>query len=69
MKIKTILLAALTFSLSAAAQQTNPLLKNEAKITEIIKGMTLEEKVNMLHGKNMFSSAGIERLGIVIIHR
>lgn len=67
MKIKTILLAALTFSLSAAAQQTNPLLKNEAKITEIIKGMTLEEKVNMLHGKNMFSSAGIERLGIADI--
>lgn len=59
MKIKTILLAALTFSLSAAAQQTNPLLKNEAKITEIIKGMTLEEKVNMLHGKNMFSSADL----------
>lgn len=67
MKFTTILLAALTFSLSAAAQQTNPLLKNEAKITEIIKGMTLEEKVNMLHGKNMFSSAGIERLGIADI--
>ena len=40
------------------------LLKNEDKITEIIAQMTLEEKVNMLHGKNMFSSAGIERLGI-----
>ena len=26
--------------------------------------MTLEEKVDMLHGKNMFSSAGIPRLGI-----
>lgn len=64
MKKKCVLLAVLAFSLSAHAQQTNPLLKNEAKITEIIKGMTLEEKVNMLHGKNMFSSAGIERLGI-----
>lgn len=53
--------------LPASAQQTNPLLKNEAKITEIIKGMTLEEKVNMLHGKNMFSSAGIDRLGIADI--
>ena len=30
----------------------------------IIKQMTLEEKINMLHGKNMFSSAGIPRLGI-----
>lgn len=67
MKIKTIILAALSFSMSAVAQQSNPLLRNEAKITEIIKGMTLEEKVNMLHGKNMFSSAGIERLGIADI--
>ena len=26
--------------------------------------MTLEEKIDMLHGKNMFSSAGVPRLGI-----
>jgi beta-glucosidase len=26
--------------------------------------MTLEEKINMLHGKNMFSSTGVPRLGI-----
>lgn len=64
MKLRTVFIAALAMSMSASAQQSNPLLKNEAKITEIIKGMTLEEKVNMLHGKNMFSSAGIERLGI-----
>ena len=62
---KTIfLLAALFIGGAAYAQQTNPLLQHEAEITEIIKSMTLEEKVNMLHGKNMFSSAGIERLGI-----
>lgn len=67
MKLRTIILAALTFSMSASAQLSNPLLQNEARITEIIKGMTLEEKVNMLHGKNMFSSAGIERLGIADI--
>lgn len=67
MNIKCILFAAAAICLSASAQQTNPLLKNEARITEIIKGMTLEEKVNMLHGKNMFSSAGIERLGIADI--
>ena len=53
----------LTFG-TASAQQTNPLLQHEAEITEIIKSMTLEEKVNMLHGKHMFTSAGIERLGI-----
>lgn len=39
-------------------------MAHESKITEIIAGMTLEEKVEMLHGKHMFSSAGIERLGI-----
>ncbi len=50
--------------LFANAQHGNPLLKNEERITEIIKSMTIEEKVNMLHGKNMFSSAGVERLGI-----
>lgn len=48
-------------------KQTNPLLVHEDEITEIIAGMTLEEKVNMLHGKHMFSSAGIERLGIADI--
>ena len=64
MKTLTIV-AALAFSMTMSAQtQKNPLLRHEAEITEIIKGMSLEEKVNMLHGKNMFSSAGIERLGI-----
>ena len=62
---KTIIMLAALLSFGVAnAQQTNPLLQHEAEITEIIKSMTLEEKVNMLHGKNMFSSAGIERLGI-----
>ncbi|MBO7047066.1 MAG: glycoside hydrolase family 3 C-terminal domain-containing protein [Prevotella sp.] len=40
------------------------LLEHEQQIDDIIKGMTLEEKIAMLHGKNMFSSAGIPRLGI-----
>ena len=46
--------------------QTYPtrLTDHEAQIESIIKGMTLEEKIDMLHGKNMFSSAGIPRLGI-----
>ena len=64
MKKTVLLLAALLCVGVAKSQQTNPLLQHEAEITEIIKSMTLEEKVNMLHGKNMFSSAGIERLGI-----
>ena len=40
------------------------LLDHEAEVSAIVGSMTLEEKVAMLHGKNMFSSAGIERLGI-----
>lgn len=67
MKKSLFLFAALSLFAAGYAQQTHPLLQHEAEITEIIKGMTLEEKVNMLHGKNMFSSAGIERLGIADI--
>jgi beta-glucosidase len=52
-----------------AAQVANPehkskLVENDARIDKIISQMTLEEKVAMLHGKNMFTSAGVERLGI-----
>ena len=43
------------------------LLQHEQQIDNIISGMTLEEKIDMLHGKNMFSSAGIPRLGIADI--
>jgi beta-glucosidase len=40
------------------------LLRNDLKIDSIIVQMTLEEKINMLHAKHMFTSAGVERLGI-----
>ena len=40
------------------------LTEHEQQIESIISSMTLEEKIAMLHGKNMFSSAGIPRLGI-----
>ncbi len=42
----------------------DPLMQNEKKITQIIKGMTLEEKVAMLHGKHMFTSEGVPSQGI-----
>ena len=56
----------LAVSSATSEAQTYPtkLLSHEAQIDGIISRMTLEEKVAMLHGKNMFSSAGIERLGI-----
>ena len=43
------------------------LLQYDEQIDGIIAQMTLEEKVEMLHGKTMFTSAGVERLGIADI--
>lgn len=69
--MKTLLFKTLTaVVISAAAtagqaqQYTTRLLQHEPQIESIIQDMTLEEKIAMLHGKNMFSSAGIPRLGI-----
>lgn len=36
----------------------------EIKIEEIIKKLTLEEKVGMIHGAGLFRTEGVERLGI-----
>jgi beta-glucosidase len=43
------------------------LLQYDSKIDSIIKQMTIEEKVEMLHAKHMFVSSGVERLGIADI--
>ncbi len=56
--------ALLTTSTGWAQNNPSKLMGHESQIESIIKDMTLEEKIAMLHGKNMFSSAGIERLGI-----
>mgnify|MGYP003605895861 FL=1 len=47
-----------------AQKHVSSLLQYDKKIDGIINQMTLEEKVEMLHAKFMFVSAGIERLGI-----
>ncbi|TQV75959.1 glycosyl hydrolase [Exilibacterium tricleocarpae] len=44
------------------------LLQYDAKINHIIRQMTLEEKIAMLHGKHMFVSAGVKRLGVADMH-
>ena len=64
--LKTSVLAVLLMTAAAAyAQQySTQLLSHEQEIDNIISSMTLEEKIDMLHGKNMFSSAGIPRQGI-----
>ena len=49
---------------SPKTKTSSKLMENEARVNDIISQMTLEEKVEMLHGKHMFTSAGVERLGI-----
>ena len=65
-RIKTIVaVIAMSTAITAEAQTCqSKLLSHEAEIDNIIKQMTLEEKIDMLHGKHMFSSAGVPRLGI-----
>ena len=65
-RIRTMIaIVALSAAMATRAQTyTTVLLNNEERIESIIQDMTLEEKIAMLHGKNMFSSAGIPRLGI-----
>jgi beta-glucosidase len=48
----------------AADAQTKSEAATEARINAIIKKLTLEEKIAMLHANGIFSSAGIPRLGI-----
>ena len=55
--IKTIIAIIALSATTAGQAQTYPtqLLSHETQIDAIIKDMTLEEKIAMLHGKNMFS--------------
>lgn len=66
--IKRIFYFAVLLILIAACNtekvKQSALLQYDAQIDTILPKMTLEEKVNMLHGKFLFASAGVERLGI-----
>ncbi|MEO6633338.1 MAG: glycoside hydrolase family 3 N-terminal domain-containing protein, partial [Mucilaginibacter sp.] len=67
MKIKifaclTIGTFVLAFSNASAQTQSNQAL--DAKISGIIKKLTLEEKISMLHANSIFGTAGVPRLGI-----
>jgi beta-glucosidase len=44
--------------------QSKAELAIDQKIVNVVKKMTLEEKIEMLHGNALFSSAGVKRLGI-----
>lgn len=67
MNYRQIVLIIFTSALLSCTSETvhkSALLKYDPQIDTIISKMTLEEKVNMLHAKYMFTSAGVERLGI-----
>jgi len=58
---KILVLITCIFSLQLQAQvKTDP----TAKINNLIKQMTLEEKVGMIHASSSFTSGGVPRLGI-----
>ncbi|MBB6109231.1 glycoside hydrolase family 3 C-terminal domain-containing protein [Mucilaginibacter lappiensis] len=52
------------FVAGGVSAQNKSELALKTKINSIIKKMTLEEKIGMLHGNALFSSAGMPRLGI-----
>ena len=66
--ITAVICITVLFSCSENNTHKSTLLKYDNEIDGIIKQMTLEEKISMLHGKHMFTSAGIERLGIADMH-
>jgi beta-glucosidase len=64
---KILIMAAIVaplINMAAEKVHKSALLQYDKQIDGIISQMTLEEKVNMLHAKFMFVSAGVERLGI-----
>jgi beta-glucosidase len=54
-------------ALNIASAQTKSKDATEAKIQSLIKKLTLEEKISMLHANGIFSAGGVKRLGIPVI--
>ncbi|WP_083322204.1 glycoside hydrolase family 3 C-terminal domain-containing protein [Hymenobacter lapidarius] len=46
------------------ASQSPPLTANDAAVEALLKKLTLEEKIKMVHANSAFASGGIERLSI-----
>ena len=59
--ILSCILIIFALQLNVKAQYTPA---TEAKINQLIKQMTLEEKVTMIHASSSFTSGGVKRLGI-----
>lgn len=62
--IRNLALSALGFICMCIAAQGQSSNQNEAKIEHLIKQMTLEEKIGMIHANSSFTSAGVPRLRI-----
>ncbi|MEO6668662.1 MAG: glycoside hydrolase family 3 C-terminal domain-containing protein [Ferruginibacter sp.] len=62
LSLRTSLLMLLVLSALFANAQAK--VDTAAKINELIKQLTLEEKVNMIHASSSFTSGGVPRLGI-----
>ena len=65
-KIIGVIACGLFLNAAAASSQVTDKEKvqMEKRIEKLIKKMTLEEKVGLLHGNSKFYVAGVERLGI-----
>ncbi|WP_210516012.1 glycoside hydrolase family 3 C-terminal domain-containing protein [Hymenobacter terricola] len=46
------------------AAQPAPLLAHEAEVGKLLKQLTLEEKIHMIHANSAFAAGGVPRLGI-----
>lgn len=61
---RIILTCTLTVMSFANASAQNNDAATEAKIDQLVKKMTLEEKISMLHANSIFTTSGVARLGI-----
>ena len=51
-------------------EQLEEILKEQdrkERAKEILGKLTLEEKIGMIHGAQLFQTAGVERLGILVL--
>lgn len=63
-KYPLMLLAAALLAGTATVSRAQTDAATEKKITKLIKKMTLEEKIGMVHASSSFTSGGVKRLGI-----
>ena len=63
-----VILEAFTYCNAQTQNTSKADLRLETEINNLISGMTLQEKIDMIHGNGFFTSAGVKRLGIPEFH-